>query len=126
MSAFKDQIAIDNEIVFMNIDEFADEHIIGMNGVEKKMAVIFDSNEMIDREKRYQYKRSLYADGVFLDELLIYVKASEFGPLPKVNGTLFLDGVQYLVSDAVDEDGLYSLSLQANKTSVRSRNQVFT
>ena len=57
---------------------------------------------------------------------MIYVLADEFGPLPKVDGELTLDGVKYLVSDAVDEDGLYSLSLQANKTSVRSRNQVFT
>ena len=122
MSAFKDQIAIDNRTVFMNEDEFADKHIVN----EKPMTVIFDSNEMIDREKRYQYKRSLYADGVFLEELLIYVLADEFGPLPKVDGELTLDGVKYLVSDAVDEDGLYSLSLQANKTSVRSRNQVFT
>ena len=112
MSAFKDQIAKDNRTVFMNLDEFPDEHTI--NG--KKMTVMFDNNEMIDREKRYQYKRSLYADGVYLKELLIYVLADEFGPLPAVGRTLVLDGKTYVISDAINEDGIYSLSLEANKT----------
>lgn len=114
MSAFKDQIKSDNEKIFMNLDEFSDIHTI--NGVE--MAVQVDSNEMIDREKRYQYKRSLYADGVYLKELLIYVRAEDFGPLPAVGRTLIFDGKTYLISDAIDEAGIYSLSLEANKTTV--------
>lgn len=112
MSAFKEQIASDNNIIFMNLDEFSDLHVI--NG--KEMAVQVDSNEMIDREKRYQYKRSLYADGVFLKEMLIYVKAEDFGALPAVGRVLTLDGKTYVISDAIDEDGIYSISLEANKT----------
>lgn len=111
MSAFKDQIARDNRTVFMNLDEFPDEHTI--NG--KTMTVMFDNNEMIDREKRYQYKKSLYADGVYLKEVLIYVLAEEFGALPAVGRTLVLDGKTYIISDAINEDGIYSLSLEANK-----------
>lgn len=112
MSAFKEQIASDNKNIFMNLAEFSDIHTI--NGV--KMSVQIDSNEMIDREKRYQYKRSLYADGVYLKELLIYVRAEDFGPLPAVGRTLQLDKKTYLISDAIDEDGIYSISLEANKT----------
>ena len=113
MSAFKDQISSDIDNVFMNEDEFANKHLV--NG--KRMTVIIDSYEQIDREKRYQYKRSLYADGVSLKELLIYVKASEFGSsLPRVGATLKLDGKEYKVSDALDEDGIYSISLEANTT----------
>lgn len=109
---FKDQIAKDITDVFMNLDEFSEIHII--NGVE--MPCQIDSNEMIYREKRYQYKRSLYADGVYLKELLIYVKASDFGPLPAVGRVLTFDKKTYVVSDAIDEDGIYSLCLEANKT----------
>lgn len=112
MSGFKEQIAADNKNIFMNLDEFSDMHII--NG--KEMPVQVDSNEMIDREKRYQYKRSLYADGVYLKELLIYVRAEDFGPLPAVGRTLTFDKKTYVISDAIDEDGIYSLSLEANKS----------
>ena len=52
----------------MNEDEFAEKHLI--NGVE--MPCTIDNNELIDREKRYQYKKSLYADGIYLKQLLIY------------------------------------------------------
>lgn len=109
---FKEQIAHDNHVIFMNLDEFSEIHTV--NG--KEMAAQIDSNEMIDREKRYQYKRSLYADGVYMKELLIYVKAEDFGRLPPVGRILTLDGKSYTISDAVDEAGIYSLCLEANKT----------
>ena len=51
-----------------------------------------------------------------MKELLIYVLADEFGPLPAVGRTLVLDGKTYVISDAINEDGIYSLSLEANKT----------
>lgn len=109
---FKEQIAQDNTNIFLNLDEFADMHSVN----KKRMRVLFDSNEMIDREKRYQYKRSLYADGVYLKELLIYVRKEDFGELPPVGRTLLLDGKTYIISDAIDEDGIYSITLEANKT----------
>lgn len=112
---FKEQIAHDNNAVFMNLDEFSGVHTV--NG--KEMPVQVDSNEMIDREKRYQYKRSLYADGVYMKELLIYVKAEDFGKLPAVGRILNFDGKAYTISDAVDEDGIYSPCLEANKTGVK-------
>lgn len=112
MSGFKEQVAADNKNIFMNVDEFSEFHTV--NGVE--MAVQIDSNEMIDREKRYQYKRSLYADGVYLKEMLIYVRSEDFGPLPAVGRILTLDKKTYIVSDAINEDGIYSISLEANKT----------
>lgn len=96
----------------MNLDEFSDTHIV--NG--KAMTVQIDNNELIDREKRYQYKRSLYADGVYLKEVLIYVKAEEFGPLPAVGRTLVMDRKTYVVADAVDECGVYTITLESNKT----------
>ena len=112
MKTFKEQIAEDNKAVFLNLLEFSDTHNI--NG--KDMACQVDSNEMIDREKRYQYKRSLYADGVYLKEMLIYVRGEDFGPLPAVGRVLTFDKKVYTISDAIDEDGIYSISLEANKS----------
>jgi len=109
---FKEEILLDNKNGFMNEDEFTERHII--NGVE--MPCIIDNNEQIDREKRYQYKKSLYADGVFIKQLLIYVRAEDFGALPQIGRAITFDKKSYLVSDAINEDGVYSLCLEANRT----------
>lgn len=108
---FKEQLAHDNKVVFMNINEFAEIHDI--NG--KKVLCIIDNNEMVDREKRYQYKRSLYGDGIYLKEILFYVNARDFGPLPAIGRSMIFDGRTYTVSDAINEGGIYSISLEANK-----------
>lgn len=109
---FKEQIALDNKQVFMNQEEFSETHLI--NGV--KMPCIVDNNELIDREKRYRYNHSLYADGVYIKQLLIYVKAEDFGPLPAIGRLLMFDKKSYIITDAVNEDGIYSLCLEANKS----------
>lgn len=109
---FKEQIALDNQNVFLNFDEFAEQHLI--NG--EQMLCLVDGNELVDREKRYQYKRSLYADGVYIKELLIFVRAEDFGALPAMGRLVYFDNKGYRVTDAIDEDGIYSLCLEANKT----------
>ena len=51
-----------------------------------------------------------------MKEMLIYVSAKDFGKLPAVGRVLTLDGKSYTISDAIDEDGIYSLCLEANRT----------
>lgn len=104
---FKDIIANDVHQTFLNIEEFSDMHIV--NGVE--MPVQIDSNEQIEREKRY----SQNIDGMYLNQKLIYVAASDYGPLPKQGSMVTLDGRKYRVTDAIDEYGVYSITLEANR-----------
>ena len=82
-------------------------HVV--NGVE--MPVQIDSNEQIEREKRY----SQNIDGMYMNQKLIYVAASDYGPLPKQGSMLTLDGRKYRVADAIDEYGVYSITLEANR-----------
>jgi hypothetical protein len=42
--------------------------------------------------------------------------AKDFGPLPATGRIVTLDKKSYIVSDAINEDGIYSLYLEANKT----------
>lgn len=107
MSAFKDIIARDVHQTFLNIDEFSDIHKV--NG--KEMPVQIDTNEQIEREKRMNQN----ADGIYMNQKLIYVAASDFGPMPKQGAILNLDGKIYRVADAVDEYGIYSITIEANK-----------
>lgn len=108
---FKDQIAKDVNTVFLNLNEFSDVH--NVNGTDMPCQV--DTNELVDREKRYKFNHSLYGDGVYLKETLIYVKKSDLVKLPAIGHLFTLDGKSYIVSDAIDEDGVCSISLEANK-----------
>ena len=73
--------------------------------------VQIDSNEQIEREKRFIQ----HMDGIYLNQKLIYVAASDFGPLPKQGSILTLDKRTYRVADAVSEDGVYSITIEANR-----------
>ena len=107
MSAFKSIIADDIHDTFLNLDEFSDTHVI--NGVEMPCQV--DSNEQIEREKRFNQNM----DGVFTNQKLIYVAASDYGALPKQGSLLTMDGRKYRVADAIDEMGVFSITLEANR-----------
>lgn len=104
---FKEAIAADVHDVFMNADEFSDMHMV--NGV--RMPVQIDSNEQIEREKRMNQ----HMDGIYKNQKLIYVAASDFGNLPAQGSKLILDGKMHTVSDAVSEAGIYSITIEANK-----------
>lgn len=105
---FKDIVRSDLDNVFMNTDEFAGLHTV--NG--KRMPVTVDNNELIERAK----KAKSNMDGIYTKTTLIFVKAKDLGLLPAVGASLVLDGKTYRVTDAMNEDGLYSIHLEANRS----------
>ena len=107
MSAFKDMVQRDVKGVFLNTLEFSDIHTV--NGVE--MPVQIDGNEQIERQKR----QTEVAEGIFVNQKLIYVSAEDFGALPRIESVLKLDGKTYRVADAIDEGGIYSITIEANR-----------
>ena len=104
---FKNIVREDVHNVFLNIEEFSEIHTI--NG--KSMPVQVDSNEQIEREKR----SAKNIEGIFTNQRLIYVAASDFGTMPKQGSLLTMDNRLFRVADAVDEDGIYSITLEANR-----------
>lgn len=108
---FKEHIAVDNKNVFMNTLEFSEEHIID----GKKMPCIVDNNEFMLRRVKYKYRSKFYVDQVGIKEFLIYVKAEDFGLLPVIGRMLVFDGKPYIICDAINECGIYSISLEMNK-----------
>ncbi len=105
--SFKEILESDVHEVFMNVDEFSDMHMV--NG--KGMAVQIDSNEQIEREKRlYQH-----VDGIYKNQKLMYVAASDFGKLPAQGSKVTVDGKLYTVTDAISEGGIYSITIEANR-----------
>ena len=99
--------ASDVHDTFMNADEFSDMH--DLNG--KMMPVQVDSNEQIEREKRFNQ----HMDGIYKNQKLIYVAATDYGPMPKQGSLIQFDKRPYKVADAISEDGIYSITLEANR-----------
>ena len=107
MSTFKEIIANDIHQTFLNPDEFSDIHKV--NG--KEMPIQIDTNEQIEREKRMNQN----SDGIYATQKVIYVAASDFGAMLKQGAVRNLDGKIYRVADAVDEYGIYSITIEANR-----------
>lgn len=115
MSKFKDQVFNDINNVFFEVeerDEFTTVHEV--DGVSYTQ-VIVDKLEQVDRKKRLQKNIYKYGDGMWLKELLFYIPQHIYGkPLPSIGRAMTFDGKRYIVTDAVNEDGVYSISLEAN------------
>ena len=106
--SFKEAMQRDIDDVFFNIEEFSDNHTI--DGVQ--MPAMVDDMENIEREK----KMKSHMDGIYARQILLYVKASAFGGLPVQGRLINLDGRKYTVVDATDESGVYTITLEANRS----------
>lgn len=104
---FKELIQDDAKRIFLNFEEYGETHII--DGEEK--VIIIDSNELIEREKR----RDVSMAGVYKRKLLFYIHEDDLGGMPKIGGWMMLDKKRYIVTDAINEDGIYSISLEAQQ-----------
>lgn len=69
-NAFKDIIRNDNVSVFLNPDEFGEIHLVG----GRRMNVIVDDNEMIEREKRQSGMKD-YRQGVYISARCFFMSA---------------------------------------------------
>lgn len=105
---FKEILRQDAKRVFLNPAEFGERHTV--NG--KQMAIIIDDNELTEREKRMQS----HMDGMYTKQTLVYVSALEFGPLPRPGQPLKIDGTTFIITDSINEGGVYSIHLEANKS----------
>ncbi len=103
---FKELLRQDVKTVFLNPIEFGEEHIV--NG--KPMQIIIDDNELVEREKRMK------SNGIYKKQTLVFVSALDFGPLPGVGKPVKIDGTIFIVTDSLNEGGVYSLHLEANKS----------
>ncbi len=106
--SFKDILKNDIKAIFLNPDEFGEEHIVQ----GKPMVIVLDDMENIEREK----KMKPCAGGVYARQMLFYVSADDFGPMPAQGGLITIDGNRYTVVDATDEAGIYAITVEANRS----------
>lgn len=108
--SFKDILFQDIKRTLLNPEEFGEVHTID----GKRMVVSVDGMEVVERAKKQAEQGRI--DGVFKQQIIIYVARSDFGSLPAVGRILNFDKVNYRVIDAIDEVGIYSITLEAVKS----------
>lgn len=104
--SFKSDAFLDISNVFFNPEEFGEKHTL--NG--KSMYAVVDSSE-VERRGKKQFEHSR-VDGIYIDNLIVYVSRRDFGELPAHGRALDFDGRQYRVEDSRDEGGVYSIQLR--------------
>lgn len=107
---FKEILFNDIQSTFMNPDEFSEVHIVD----KKRMVVQIDGNEVTERAKKQAEHGQI--DGIFMHQIVMYVAKKEFGPLPARGRILSLDNKNFRIMDAVDEGGIFSITLGAIKS----------
>lgn len=110
---FKDVIRKDIKNTFLSFEEFGEIH--KLNGKER--LVIVDEIELTEREKKIKKMNGTnIGSGLYAKQLLFYIAAEDFGSLPSPGNVLKFDDRQYIITDANNEDGIYSISLEATRS----------
>lgn len=104
---FKELAFRDIENVFFSPEEFGEIHVVD----GKPMTVIIDGLEVVERSKKQAEKNQIA--GVYKSQVILYVERNIFGPLPAIGRLLKLDKSNYRIEDAIDEGGVYSITLEA-------------
>lgn len=102
MPGFKDQIAQDRA-VFINTDEFAEEHVIDGNTV----SITVDNDRLIERSK-IEYA------GVMVGNILYFAKSEDFDRKPEPEDVQDFDGDDYKVFDVREDDGMLEIILKGD------------
>lgn len=105
MSAFKDAIKNDVKSVFINLDEFAESHIV--NG--ESVSCIVEKDITAGRDGR-----EVNFEGVFMNTLTIYIASGDMDSRPVEGQYIDFDGEDYRVMNVSDEDGILAIIVEVN------------
>ena len=103
MSWFKDLVQSDVEDVFLNSEEFAEEHVI--NGDKVRC--------ILDKVINETHSEDSYV-GVFVNQLKIYVRTGDI-LTPEEGDLIQVDGSNHIVQSVSEEMGVLVIVADANK-----------
>lgn len=89
--SFKSILMDDVKGVFLNGEEFAEQHVID----GKLMTVSVDGNEVVERSKKQVEEGR--TDGLYERQTIIYVSKKDFGKVPAIGRQLTMDKGIYII-----------------------------
>lgn len=108
MTAFKEQIALDNTAVFLNMDEFADNH--DLDGLLCKCIIQnITSDDALSMDKKGDWY-----PGIFGNHVMINVAKDDVRNVPEPGEPFYLDNVPHLVESVSDDIGILTIILVEN------------
>ena len=109
MSGFKDMVAGDIEKVFLNPDEFAEEH--NLNGTKCK-CILQDVSVAEDLSIDEQMSQSY--QGLYGSRLLVNCKTADLPEVPVTDQSFHVDGKLYIVESCANDMGMLTIQMIAN------------
>ena len=103
--SFRDDVLADIDNVFLNLNEFAEYHII--NGAEVAAVVSTLKTDMKSTISSRNY------DGLHGDFVTVNVRKSDFTRIPKQGENIRVDGKRYTVDEVRDNMGMLLMILSA-------------
>jgi len=109
MSGFKDMVAADRDSVFLNMEEFAEEH--DLNG--KKCNCILQDESVVEEVLTADRFSQTYG-GLYGSRVLVNVKTEDLPEIPVEGQTFYVDKKLYMVESSANDMGMLTIQLVAN------------
>lgn len=108
LPTFKDCVARDVEVVFFNLGEFAEKRYV--NGA--LMPCITQHPGVAERAAHWEGgAKQSFDQGMYMADLLLYVKKADYGPMPRSRTEITLDKRNYRVKSCSLKAGVYRIEL---------------
>lgn len=101
--SFKEQVAKDLELVFLDLDKFGELHSVE----GKEITVVIDNDALIARKGSEM--------GVSESSILIFAKCEDLPARKAPGSAINIDGREYLVDDWSESTGLAQIALRQNR-----------
>ncbi len=96
MENFKEMLDRDLDRTFYNLNEFARLKRVKCGGIDKKIPVLFDSEQT---KERHSLVSGDHAQGIYGRSAVIRVKLSDMEKEPENGARLWLDGSLFIITD---------------------------
>lgn len=114
---FKACAAEDIDAIFFNVDEHADMHLID----GREAPVILEEGDLREHTSHWEAgAKQNFDTGLYKAHTILYIKAEDYGPKPKVGKQLVMDaGTKrkrtYAIVKCEEEAGVYRMTLERTR-----------
>lgn len=114
---FKDCAAADIDLVFFNGTEHADIHLID----GKEALVVIEEGGLREHNSRWEAgAKQNFDTGLYTAHTILYIKAADYGPKPKVGKLLVMDAGTghkrtFSIMKCEEERGVYRMTLERTR-----------